>query len=348
VNPDGAAQVVYAVADSSDGKTHGIWSRRAGMITGDRLHFDLSNRATVDYTMKADQTLFGTYRIGGTPSYVRLTRIPVADAAGTMMAAAQAVPRLWTEIHIPERSAVGETAGKRLMLEAMLYRTPLPGRRPLVIFNHGSTAGGKVSRALVPRFLDGAEPRVFLALGYNVIEPLRKGFGGTAAPMLEEAPGHYSQEVQLDSAVEDLEAVVEYTKTQPYVDPTCIIVAGQSRGGLLAVVYAGRYPSNVAGVINFSGGWWGEHMPTADFNRTQFAAAGRNAKVPMLWLYADHDTYYSLAYDERSFAEFRAQGGRGELVEVRDVPGNGHYLSLWPDRWEDAAASYLRAALLRR
>ena len=170
----------------------------------------------------------------------------------------------------------------------MLYRTLLPGRRPLVILNHGSTNNGQISRALVPRASDNAVPRIFLELGYNVIAPLRKGFGATQAPMMEETPGHYPQEVQLESAEEDLDATVDFSRRQPFVDPDHIIHARQTRGGMLAVAYAGRYPAKVAGVINFSGGWWGEQMPAADFNLTLFSQAGRTARVPMLWLYADH------------------------------------------------------------
>jgi pimeloyl-ACP methyl ester carboxylesterase len=126
------------------------------------------------------------------------------------------------------------------------------------------------------------------------------------------------------------------------VDTNKIVVAGVSRGGLLSVAYAGRYPTNVAGVINFSGGWFGERMPTADFNFETFAQAGRDAKVPMLWLYADHDSFYSLKFDERQFSKFRNAGGRGEFLEVRDLPGEGHLLFLWVDRWRHKVTGYLK------
>jgi pimeloyl-ACP methyl ester carboxylesterase len=110
---------------------------------------------------------------------------------------------------------------------------------------------------------------------------------------------------------------------------------------LLAAAYAGRYSRRVIGVLNFSGGWWSEDAPNADFNLTEFRRAGHGATVPMLWLYAEHDSYYSLAFVEREFAAFRSAGGRGELFEVRGLPGEGHYLSEWLDRWEAKVTDYL-------
>jgi dienelactone hydrolase len=130
-------------------------------------------------------------------------------------------------------------------------------------------------------------------------------------------------------------------RTQSDVDPKRIILTGVSRGGLLSVAYASRYPDDVIGVVNFSGGWFGEGTAVSDYNFKVFEKAGHDAKIPMLWLYADHDSYYSLNYVESEFSKYREAGGRGELVEVRDLPGEGHLLCLWMDRWQDKVAAYL-------
>ncbi|MGO8701352.1 MAG: hypothetical protein ACLQVY_27005 [Limisphaerales bacterium] len=82
-------------------------------------------------------------------------------------------------------------------------------------------------------------------------------------------------------------------------------------------------------------------MRYADFNFEVFRNAGRDARVPMLWLYANHDSYYSLKYVERGFSALRNAGGRGELVEVSQLPGNGHYLYFWLDCWQDKVNGYL-------
>jgi pimeloyl-ACP methyl ester carboxylesterase len=344
VKSDGTAEAVYAWGNNRNGTVKAGWSRDSGLISNGKLHFDFPNGAVVDYTVSKDGTLFGRYVFRKTPSYVCLTRIAGHDATTIIAAAAKPVPLLWEEISIPEHSKVGETAGKTLALQAILFRTPLTGHRPVIIFNHGSTGGGIMPANMFPSFARrNNAARTFLALGYTVVLPMRKGFGKSDGPMIEEQPSSTTtQDVQLNSAVEDLDAVVKYMETQPYVDPAHIVVGGQSRGGMLAVAYAGRYPDKVAGVINFSGGWWGERAPTADFNLLQFGQAGRTASIPMLWLYADHDTLYSLAYIERGFATFRAAGGNGQLFEVSDLPGNGHLLVSWPDKWQNVATAYLK------
>jgi pimeloyl-ACP methyl ester carboxylesterase len=344
VKSDGTAEAVYAWGNNTNGTMKAGWSRDSGLISNGKLHFDFSNGAVVDYTVNKDGTLFGRYVLREMPSYVRLSRIAGHDATTIIAAAAKPIPLLWEDIHIPEHSKVGETAGKTLALQAILYRTSLTGRQPVIVFNHGSTGGGIMPATMFPELAKtSSAARTFLSLGYTVVLPMRKGFGKSEGPMIEEQPSSTTtQDVQLNSAVEDLDAVVKYMETQPYVDPAHIVVGGQSRGGMLAVVYAGRHPDKVAGVINFSGGWWGEHMPTADFNLLQFCQAGRTATIPMLWLYADHDTYYSLPYIERGFAAFRAAGGNGQLFKVHDLPGNGHFLFFWPDKWQDVAATYLK------
>jgi pimeloyl-ACP methyl ester carboxylesterase len=344
VNSDGTAEAVYAYGNNTNGTIKAGWRRYTGIISNGRLHFVFPSGPVIDYTVNKDGSLFGRYVFREMPSYVRLTRIAGNDATTVIAAAAKPIKTAWEEISIPEDSKVGETTGKTLALQAILFRTPLTGRRPVIIFNHGSTGPGIIPANMFPDFArKNNAARTFLSLGYTVVLPMRKGFGKSEGPIIEEQPGSTTtQDVQLNSAVEDLDAVVDYMKAQPYVDPTRIIVAGQSRGGMLAVVYAGRHPDKVDGVINFSGGWWAERVPTADFNVLQFGQAGRTATIPMLWLYADHDTLYSLAYIEQAFAAFRAAGGNGQLFEVRDLPGNGHFLSAWPDKWQDVAATYLK------
>jgi len=70
--------------------------------------------------------------------------------------------------------------------------------------------------------------------------------------------------------------------------------------------------------------------------------AGKTARVPMLWLYADHDSFYTLSFVERGFAQFRSAGGRGALFEERHLPGEGHFLSAAPEYWRPAVTTYLQ------
>jgi dienelactone hydrolase len=340
VEQDGAASVVYATGQPSGGTRPPAWTRLAGQISNGSLQLRLPSGAVAIYRVMRDGTLQGRYTSSGVaPSYVELNRIE-GDISAAKMAVTRAVASPWEEIVVPMESKVGAAAGKTIRLRATVYRARLPGPQPLLIFNHGS-AEGNVS---VARQANRAwtQALVFRSLGYSVVVPMRKGYGGSDGPWLEESPDKAAtQEVQVESAIEDLDGMLEFMKRQPYVDPTRIVVAGQSRGGFLAVVYAARFPDKVAGTINFSGGWWGERAPSADFNLTQFRRAGREVKTPVLWLYADHDSYYSLAYVEREFEAFRSGGKGGRLFEDRDLDGEGHFLFAWPERWEEPVRAYL-------
>jgi hypothetical protein len=84
---------------------------------------------------------------------------------------------------------------------------------------------------------------------------------------------------------------------------------------MLAVVYAGRRPDAAAGVINFVGGWMGEGC-VPDANGRFFSDAVRQARVPMLWLYADHHPYYSATAIRSYQAAFEQAGGQGAVFPL--------------------------------
>lgn len=227
-----------------------------------------------------------------------------------------------------------------IQLQATLYRTHLPGRQPLVILNHGSTDGERRNVPSVARLESAA--RWFLSHGYNVIVPMRKGRGFSTGPMLEPSDNTIPMDVQIDSAVEDLNTIVDAMRTEPWVDPHRIIVSGVSRGGFLAAIYASQFPEKVEGVINFSGGWWADWTPGAHMNSELLADSGKRGKVPELWLYADHDSYYTLAYDRTNFDAFRAAGGTGQFHAFHGISGNGHALFDYTGMWGPVVETYLR------
>lgn len=144
--------------------------------------------------------------------------------------------------------------------------------------------------------------------------------GLSTGPMLERSDRNIPTDMQIDSAVEDLNTVVDAMRAEPWVDPQRIIVAGQSRGGLLVVAYAGRYPDKVEGVINFSGGWWAGRGWGAPINTAQFAAAGQHSKALELWLYADGDSYYTLAHDRTNSTHSSPMVASANFIPSRVSP----------------------------
>jgi dienelactone hydrolase len=340
VSADGIANVLYAWGDTPSRHIEHGWKRLSGKIANGELTVTLPTGDVAEFAMASDGKLFGIAQqhSNGWRYYLRLVRISASDTAGIIAAAATPQPPIWQEIRIPENSQVGATAGETLTLRATLYRTDLSGRRPLVVINHGCTdCGAHLTRTpFFQRYEEQA--RFFLALGDNVIVPMRKGVGTSDGPMLES--DDVPPNIGVDSAVEDLKAVVDYMQAQSYVDSTKIVLAGISRGGMLSVVYAGRFPGSIADVINFSGGWWTEYYG-GNTNARLFAAAGRATNLPMLWLYAENDSKFPPSAIEHYFYAFHEAGGEGRLVEANGIVGDGHCLFSWLDKWREPASEYL-------
>ena len=96
--------------------------------------------------------------------------------------------------------------------------------------------------------------------------------------------------------------------------PAAFLSAGY-REGVMAIAYAGMHPEQVLGVLNFVGGWMGEGCSTAaEINGALFQRGGKFGR-PTLWLYGQHDRYYSIEHSRSNFDVFKKAGGNGEFFE---------------------------------
>jgi pimeloyl-ACP methyl ester carboxylesterase len=160
--------------------------------------------------------------------------------------------------------------------------------------------------------------------------------GGSEGAFMEPRDTSIPQLAQLQSALEDLDAAVTFSKQQSYVDSSRIVLVGFNRGGLLSVAYAGLHDGAVAGVVNVSGNWqvyrswWQQMLAWGDFTASQFAEAGKNAKVSMLWLCALREPR-AREYARKTYESFTGAGGKGTLVDGSDA-----------DSDERALAAYVR------
>ena len=155
--------------------------------------------------------------------------------------------------------------GQTVRLEMRIYRPATAGPAPTLVFNHGSTGRGSDPR-IFTRPIDYPEiAQVFVQRGWAVVMPARRGRGGSEGQYDEGfAPGSVGYACDLafslpgaERALRDVEAAMDAVRAFPFVDPTRVVIGGQSRGGILSVAYAGRRPEQVKGVINFVGGWMG-------------------------------------------------------------------------------------------
>jgi pimeloyl-ACP methyl ester carboxylesterase len=125
------------------------------------------------------------------------------------------------------------------------------------------------------------------------------------------------------------------------VAPSRILIGGQSRGGALAVVYAGAHPDQIFTVINFVGGWKGEGCETAKVVNQTLFGQGAPFSGRTLWLYGRRDPFYSIPHSRENFAAFEKAGGQGTFLEFDVTGGNGHYLMGYSELWSGPVGDYL-------
>ena len=338
VDAIGGARVVYGVGDFPEGDIARGHRRMTARIEGDALAFEVGGGARVAYRFVGD-ALRGTYTSSRRVSTVTLTRAVLADVARVPASVAGMVPG--TTVRIPMTEPGPE--GRRLTLEATLYRPAGAAPFPVLLFNHGSTGNGAVAPTATLR--PSRLAPFFVARGFAVLAPMRRGRGASEGAHAEQE-GACSAAILgpgFARAIEDVDAAMAYVRGAAWADAGRVLIGGQSRGGILSVAYAGERPGTVRAVINFAGGWTSDGCDRSGdgFNAPTFAAAGRTAKVPMLWLYADYDRYYTPESIRRYHQAFTATGGAATFHLFPDIGGDGHRLVDRGHIWPPAMAEFL-------
>jgi dienelactone hydrolase len=345
VTADGHANVVFAQSDSAYyGQNREWWRDKATIVDG---VLTLTGFRTFRYAFDGPDRLYmtATLKNGGVTSGV-LVR---ADAK-SLVAGDRPIEWPWPGERVFISHLTVRTPGgvRPIMLEATFYPPAGPGPAPLAIVNHGSEVGRNQLRT----WSFSTEAHWLHDNGFAVLALMRRGRGRSEGINGEEDFGrdHEGNLIDVSSgiaeAVEDLESAIAYGHTLPGVRPGPVLLVGQSRGGFLAMHYAGLKPNEVMGVVNFSGGWY----PYGPVTTAYYANAGRRAAgaVPQLWLYADNDRLYDEALIREYHQAFVAAGGSARFELLHDVPGDGHLLRLYPDRWRPIADEFLASLTQRR
>ncbi len=238
--------------------------------------------------------------------------------------------------------------GETVRLSTIVYRPAADGPFPTLVFLHGSTGyGGDSERfAWVQEF--AAVARYFVARGWAVVLPSRRGRGGSEGLYDEgfrnpRALGYSCDPAQslpgAERGLRDVASTMDAIREWPIVDRQRIVIGGVSRGGILATLYAGTHPDSVVGVINYVGGWAGSCAHAQSMRRTLFRRAAAYPGT-MLWLYSDGDENYTLDQIRDALTQFREDGG---MADYHDdfVPAVGHALSSHPNLWHGPVDQYL-------
>ena len=343
IEADGTATAIYAVGDHALWGIERGWWRFSGRIEGKRLR--IKGRITeITYELAPSGRLLATYARRNQRSRAVLTRQSLA----ALRKPGATVPwiggkRTFLKTGLTEN-------GKRIRLEAVVFRPAGTGPFPLAVVNHGSTGRGNDPRLfrqtfiapMLAEFLSAARLAGRLsptARPGPVRRSVRRGLQRRpgAGPHLRDAavarrrgPGSRGCRCGHCSAAKEAGCTAG---TGAAARP----VARRRPVGRLCRPASGK----VRGVIDFVGGWIGDGCRNAiAINRTLMNRGARFPR-PMLWLYGRNDPFYSLDHSRGNFEAFRAAGGKGRFFGFQVPGGNGHSVILFPKLWAAEVDRYL-------
>ena len=233
---------------------------------------------------------------------------------------------------------------------ALLFRPAGDGPFRLAVIAHATTQNA-LRRAQMPQPDYRALAAFLVAHGFAVLVPERSGHGATGGAYLEEQGGcdeaDYARSGRATAA--QIRLALDYLRRQPFVRPDGAVIVGHSAGGWGALALAGEDQRGLAAIIAFApgrGGHAGDVENRICAPQTLIAAAGlfgKGARVPVTWLVARNDTYFSPDFSRELVEAFRAGGGKAVFSVLPAFGSEGHWLAESETGIGSAAADLDRA-----
>jgi dienelactone hydrolase len=231
-----------------------------------------------------------------------------------------------------------DISGTYYLMQARVCRPAgeAPGR--VVVIAHGSPPSADARPGMKPVSCDSEAARWFLDRGFVVIAALRRGYGATGGYWAEgfgKCPEVDYARAGLESA-RDIAATVDYAAALPFARPQGIVLVGQSAGGWGAIAYNATPHPRVTAIVNMAGGRGGHQNDVPNSNcRPDLLAAGagqlaRGATTPMLWVYAENDSFFAPAIAVALYTAYSQNGGRAEFERPGAFGNDGHRLFFGP------------------
>jgi dienelactone hydrolase len=259
-------------------------------------------------------------------------RLLIALALALASAAAFAAPAIPPNAleRIPLRLPAVFEGGAPVELEALMVKPSAPGRYPLALITHGSPRQSAARRRMSAAQMS-FQAEELARRGYVAVVVMRRGYG-TSEGSWDESSGRCdaaNHERAARESARDLRAALDALAARPDVDASRTIVIGQSAGGIGTVALAADPPPGLKAVVNFAGGR-GSRAPNEICSEDRliqaYAALGKTARVPSLWIYTENDHYFGPQLARRMFAAYREEGGVGELRLLPPFGKDGHSL----------------------
>ena len=215
---------------------------------------------------------------------------------------------------------------------ARLFRPPGDGPFRLAVMAHASTQN-MLRRAQLPQPEYRALAGWLVARGFAVLVPERPGHGGTGGRYLEDQGGcdeaDYARSGR--ATADAIAATAGFMRKQPFIRPDGMVIVGHSAGGWGALALAGENPKDVSAIIAFApgrGGHANDQPNKVCAPHTLMVAAaefGKTARVPVTWLVAANDTYFSPDLSRRMADAFRGSGGKAAFHVLAASGSEGHW-----------------------
>ncbi|MGH6708317.1 MAG: alpha/beta hydrolase family protein [Bradyrhizobium sp.] len=216
---------------------------------------------------------------------------------------------------------------------AILFRPPGDGPFPLALIAHASTQN-VLRRAQMPQPEYRALATWLVTRGFAVLVPERPGHGATGGKYLEDQGGcdeaDYARSGRATADV--IAAAMGFARKLPFIRPGGMVVIGHSAGGWGALALASEDPKDVAAIIAFAPGRGGRandfpNQVCAPHTLTAAAAEfGKVARVPVTWLVATNDSYFSPTLSRQLADAFRNAGGKVDFRVLGAYGSEGHWL----------------------
>ncbi len=238
-------------------------------------------------------------------------------------------------------------------LDAIEVYADRPGRHPLVVLTHG-TSDKEEERARVTPWAQLGQAMWFARRGYVAIVVARRGYGRSGGERDGNAGGCHARGGSFQDAGEagadDLRAVIKFGQGLPEVDPETVVSIGISTGGFAQVALSANPPPALKAAINFAGGRGSDgHEHNCDLTGLVGAfgdfgkVAHKHGDLPMLWIYAQNDHWFTPTMAQRFEAAYNKSGAAEQFILAPPDRDEGHHLYSHISAWSNTVQAFLKA-----